>query len=80
MRTKLRYFCAAEKIGPGAMLMPSLRARRASSRLSTCGASSTQMTKPPAGWVMRVPGGKWRVTASITRQMFAAAYERENGE
>ena len=66
----------AEKMGPGAMLIPAASARACSSRAFTPGGSSSQSTKPPAGRVARVPAGKCSATASLTRSTCEASLRR----
>src|SRR6266498_5851542 len=57
-RRQFRYCWRAEKIGPGAMLMPLDSAARWSSRVSAFPGNSTQRTGPPWGRETRVPAGK----------------------
>ncbi len=53
-----------EKIGPGAMLIPALRASAKSRIESTVGGSSTHSTNPPRGLLIFTGSGNASATAS----------------
>ncbi|MBF0538528.1 MAG: hypothetical protein HQL03_09790, partial [Nitrospirae bacterium] len=60
---QFRYFFMEEKMGHGAIVMPSLSADSKSSTESTASGNSTHKTYPPEGWLTRVPSGKCLTTA-----------------
>src|SRR5690606_10251973 len=64
-RMQFLYFPVAEKMLPCAMAMPFSLSMGSSACVSKDSGSSIHSVKPPCGWPIRVPSGKYRLTHSV---------------